>query len=171
MCPGRARNGLATNTNNSNGSQTLTDYAQNAYPFLTSNQGQFNQTSWGKNAVTLTQITDGTSNTVAVGEKALAQAQYSTGTGENWDDCAFNGSTPNGGSEREGTTVMLDPPFSAGQTGTVWNMWGSPFVSGCPFVFYDGSVHFVGHGTNLGGSGGIADILSTNGGEVFTPTW
>ena len=126
MCPGRGRSGLATNTNNAAGSETLTDYALNAYPFLTSNQGQFNQSnSCGKVLVTLVQITDGTSNTIAVGEKALAQARYTTDTGENWDDAAFNGgSSAPGGFMRDGVTVMQDPGASAGNTTTVYDEWG-----------------------------------------------
>jgi len=172
MCPGRGRSGVATNTNNGAGSQTLTDYALNAYPFETSNQGTFNNLSAGKVALTLVQITDGTSNTVAVGEKALAQARYSSDTGENWDDAAFNGgSAAAGGSARDGITVMQDPPASAGNTGSVDGPWGSPFVSGAPFVFYDGSVHFIAHGTNLNNTGGIGPLLTHNGGEVITPTW
>jgi prepilin-type N-terminal cleavage/methylation domain-containing protein len=170
MDPGRGRNGLATNPNNATGSQTLTDYALNAYPFLTSNPA-VGGTNWGKVLVTLVQITDGTSNTVAVGEKSMAQSRYATDTGENWDDSAFNGGGPSGGSMRGDLTIMRDPPTSAGNTQIVNNEWGSPYVNGCPFVFYDGSVHFIQHGTNLGGSGGIADILTHNGGEVFTPSW
>ena len=167
MSPGRGRPLLATNTNHSPFT-ALGDYALNCYPFLISNQNQFNQTSWGKVTVTLVQITDGTSNTVAVGEKALAQARYASDTGENWDDTYF---AALGGCDREGATVMQDPPTSAGNTGAVDNMWGAPYASGCPFVFYDGSVHFVAYGANLGGAGGIADILSHNGGETFNPTW
>ena len=72
---------------------------------------------------------------------------------------------------REGYTVLQDPPTSQGNTGSVYNQWGAPYTSGCPFVFYDGSVHFIAHGTNLGGVGGIADAMSHNGGETFTPTW
>ena len=167
LSPGRGRNPIATNTN-SNPFTIIGDYALNGYPFLTANQNQFNQTSWGKVLVTLVQITDGTSNTVAVGEKALSQARYNTDTGENWDDAYFNSL---GGCMREGYTVLQDPPTSQGNTGSVYNQWGAPYTSGCPFVFYDGSVHFIAHGTNLGGVGGIADAMSHNGGETFTPTW
>ncbi len=173
MDPGRARNGVATNTNNPVGSQTLTDFAINAYPFLVNNPGQFAQgNSCGKVALTLVQITDGTSNTIAVGEKAFAQARYNTDTGENWDDAAFDGGTStDGGFMRDDVNVMRDPPVSLGNAQSVNNQWGAPYVSGCPFVFYDGSVHFIQHGTNLGGSGGIADIMTHNGGEVFTSSW
>jgi prepilin-type N-terminal cleavage/methylation domain-containing protein len=168
LSPGRGRNPIATNPN-SNPFNIIGDYALNGYPFLTSNQGQFNQTVWGKVPLTLVQITDGTSNTIAVGEKALSQYRWNTDTGENWDDSYFNSL---GGCMREGVTVMQDPPTSAGNTGVWYNMWGAPYVSGCPFVFYDGSVHFVAHGTNLGGAaGGIADIMTHNGGETFTPSW
>jgi prepilin-type N-terminal cleavage/methylation domain-containing protein len=161
MCPGRGRNGIATNPNNAAGSKTLTDYALNAYPFLTSNPA-IGGTNWGKVAVTLVQITDGTSNTIAVGEKALPQFRYSTDTGENWDDSAFNGGGPSGGSMRGDRNVMRDPPTSAGDTGVVYNQWGAPFSSGCPFVFYDGSVRFIPFGTDVG------PLLTHTGGEVIT---
>ena len=106
----------------------LGDYALNAYPFLTSNQGQFNQTSWGKLALTLVQITDGTSNTIAVGEKAMAVYRYTNNTGASWDDPVF---TSAGGCLRENTTVMQDIP-GASDPGTEDNQWGAPYVSGAP---------------------------------------
>ncbi len=131
LSPGRGRQSLATNSNRSPWKQ-LGDYALNAYPFLTANQGRFNKTNWGKVAVTLVQITDGTSNTVAVGEKALAQARYASDTGENWDDTYF---AVLGGCMREGVSVMQDPPASAGNTGSVDNQWGAPMSAAARSFF------------------------------------
>ena len=181
MSPGRGRPMLANDTDASPWT-TLGDYALNAYPFLASNQGQFNQTSWGKVAVTLVSITDGTSNTVAVGKKGMAVFRYTAYTGAQWDDPAF---ASLGGCMRDGFNVYRDTPPSAlngtwngsswtytvGSSDVTNNNWGAAYTSGCPFVFYDGSVHLIAYGTNLGGSGGIADIMTHNGGEVFSPTW
>jgi prepilin-type N-terminal cleavage/methylation domain-containing protein len=167
LSPGRGRYAPATSSNRAP-FNALSDYALNAYPFLTANQGRFGQTSWGKVPLTLVQITDGTSNTIAVGEKALCQSRWNTNTGQGWDDPLF---AVLGGVMRENTTVMQDQPASVGDNGSWNNQWGAPYVSGCPFVFYDGSVHFIQHGTNLGGAGGIADIMTHNGGETFTSTW
>jgi len=175
MDPGRGRPMLA-NTPDVSPFTALGDYALNAYPFLTSNQGQFNQATWGKVALTLVQITDGTSNTIAVGEKAMPAYRYSWDTGDAWDDPVF---TSAGGCLRENILVMKDIPVSAcsstatgpGNTpacDTTHQNWGSPYVSGAPFVMYDGSVHFIAHGTNLNSTGGIGPLLTHNGGEVFT---
>ena len=35
---------------------------------------------------------------------------------------------------------------------------------------YDGSVHFIAHGTSLNGNG-VGPLMTHNGGEVFTPPW
>ena len=180
MDPGRGRQPLA-NTTDVSPFKALGDYALNAYPFLTSHQGTFgpNVIQWGKVQLTLVQITDGTSNTIAVGEKAMPVYRYNFDTGDQWDDPVF---TSAGGCLRENVKVMRDLPVSVcfsttpGALGmpasdTTHNEWGSPYVSGAPFVFYDGSVHFIAHGTSLNGTGGIGPLLTHNGGEVFTDPW
>ena len=129
--PGRGRPQQATNSGTAPFT-TLGDYALNAYPFLTSNQNQFNQTSWGKVLVTLVNITDGTSNTVAVGEKAMAQFRYTSNTGASWDDMFFG---TNGGCLRENGTVMQDPAASTGDNTAVDNNWGAPASARPPSLF------------------------------------
>ena len=118
--------------------------------------------------MTLVQITDGTSNTIAVGEKGLAQYRYTNNTGASWDDPAF---CSWGGSARAGWWIVQDPPASTGDNGAVDNNWGAPFTSGCPFVFYDGSVRFLNF-TQVATYAGnpVTPYLTHNGGEVLT-TW
>jgi len=167
MCPGRGRPTLSTSPDAANpgpdptGKTTnfaLSDYALNELPFDPA--GLFGVS---KSLLTLVQITDGTSNTIAVGEKSLATGTYSgSAPGGPWDEPAF---AADGGVLRSGFQVQQDKPGI-----TASNLWGSPFVSGCPFVMYDGSVHFIAHGANINGNG-IHDLMTPNGGEVFTAPW
>ncbi len=105
----------------------------------------------------LAAFSDGTSSTVLVGEKAMHPKNYTTGTWY-WDEPFFTGGA--GGTQREGKVVLRD----ASDMGLKFQYnWGSPHTAGAHFVFADGSVRPVLHGTD---PSRVGALLTPNGGEV-----
>jgi len=154
LCPARGRIQFSTTTAtpgplaNLNG--PFTDYAINAL-FDTSVTpvavgfpgpaagGFSNAGPSAKNRVSIATVTtiNGTSNTIYAGEKSLGIDGYRTTTsgGGNNEENIFSGGWP--GTGRNTTGLVKDPQLGPSA------YWGSPFGSGCPFVFLDGHVTFV----------------------------
>jgi prepilin-type N-terminal cleavage/methylation domain-containing protein/prepilin-type processing-associated H-X9-DG protein len=92
---------------------------------------------------------DGTSQTALVGEKAMSPVNYTTGTFY-WDEPYFTGGL--GGTQRgfgnsmrgDGVTVVRD---SVNMEFAYRYNWGSPHPVGANFLFGDGSVRGIPHGT------------------------
>jgi prepilin-type N-terminal cleavage/methylation domain-containing protein len=147
LCPGRTHSPVSTNGGNSPGiNGPHVDYAINISSFP--NISTFN----GNLGVTLSVITsaNGTSNTVMVGEKAMDPGQYGNQSSNNWDEVIYSGGY--GGTGRGGTIIVKDAPGDP-----YGNDWGSPFVSGAPFVMCDGSVRLINY--SLSGSAAFSYAL------------
>ncbi len=121
-----------------------TDYAGNAWVFPPRPDG-----------VALTRLTDGTAHTILVGEKAMEPKNYLTGTWF-WDEPFFTGGA--GGTARDGDLILRDGPGIR----FPYN-WGSAHAPGPQFLFGDGSVRLVRHGT---APVAVRALLTPNGGEV-----
>jgi prepilin-type N-terminal cleavage/methylation domain-containing protein len=134
-----------------------TDYAINVAAFPGQSVGQeVTGLAPVQTQLSMIWIYDGTSNTIWGGEKSLAFDRYAC-TDWAWDETAFYGGF--GGTGRSGPQVVSDARTSKGGQ----NSWGSPFSSGAPFLFYDGSVHVMAFGTDL------SPFLTSSGGEVNPP--
>ncbi len=109
-----------------------TDYAINGISF-----GNYQQSP----SLSVISTQNGTSNTAFVGEKSMDPNMYSNQYSNSWDEAICGGGW--GGTSRWGTQCFQD------RVGVNYgNNWGSPYPSGCPFVFCDGSVHFVPYSFN-----------------------
>jgi prepilin-type processing-associated H-X9-DG protein len=124
-----------------------TDYAANA--LLVPNRPQ---SCRGLNA-----IRDGFAQTVLAGEKAMDMDYYMSGSWY-WDEPFFLGGS--GSTARDGTSVLRD---ARGTYLAIRQNWGSPHPDGAQFVFADGSVRLVPHGTP---AASVKAILTPSGGEV-----
>jgi prepilin-type processing-associated H-X9-DG protein len=107
----------------------------------------------------LAEVTDGTSHTVLAGEKAMDPNDYVTGTWY-WDKPFFVGSS--GGTERRGSSVLQDA--RGGWWFFRWN-WGAAHPGGAQFVFVDGSVRMIAHGTL---EKTVRALMTPDGGEVVS---
>ncbi len=131
-----------------------TDYAANAHAIPNR-----------PNCLSLASFTDGTSHTALTGEKAMHPDNYTTGTWY-WDEPFFSGGS--GGTQRgfgqsgrgEGVAVVRD---AAGMGFAYRYNWGAPHSAGAQFLFADGSVRMVAHGTS---PAHVLAILTPGGGEV-----
>jgi prepilin-type N-terminal cleavage/methylation domain-containing protein len=127
-----------------------TDYAANDQVFLTTYGS-----NWGR-VSTHGSITDGLSNTIFFGEKAMAARAVAAGSWY-WDEPVVMGGT--GGTGRCGDEFYSDaqlnafpdlasgPGWSVGGESCGGGNWGTPASGGPQFVFGDGSVRTVRHGT------------------------
>jgi prepilin-type N-terminal cleavage/methylation domain-containing protein/prepilin-type processing-associated H-X9-DG protein len=142
--PCRGRPGYTSST--VNGPQdwgSTTDYAINCWI----NDPKNGATSTSvNNRANFNKITDGTSNTILVGEEWLP-AVDDTITYENsgsWNETWWLGGY--GGSGRNGINCHQDT--SSSSTNSDGN-WGGPHAGSSPYLFADGSVHFIAYGTPL----------------------
>ncbi len=103
----------------------------------------------------IAEITDGTSHTILVGEKAF-DPQVSTPTSWYWDEPFFLGGS--GGTVRGGLEVLRD-----GVGINYKGNWGSPHSGGALFLFTDGSVRLLAHGSRWVIQ---LPLLTPDGGEV-----
>jgi prepilin-type processing-associated H-X9-DG protein len=101
-------------------------------------------------------VPDGTSNTLLIGEKAMDTRLYNTG-GWLWDEPIFAGGGA-GGTVRSGNLVVRDA------IGVKYdNQWGSAHPAGVQFLWVDGSVRLIAHGTSKMVT---TALLTPDGGEV-----
>jgi len=108
-----------------------TDYAANEFVVLPRPRNMFRE-----------QITDGLAQTVLAGEKAMHMPGYSSGSWY-WDEPFFLGGS--GGTARSGNVVLLDADAT---DITIQRNWGSAHAAGANFLFADGSVRLLKHGTD-----------------------
>jgi prepilin-type N-terminal cleavage/methylation domain-containing protein/prepilin-type processing-associated H-X9-DG protein len=125
------------------------DYAGSGYLFP-------NRPSGCRNLAT---VTDGTSHTILAGEKAMDVDYYSTGSWY-WDEPFFLGGSDS--TARTGTTILRDAPgtFLAARQN-----WGSAHAGGAQFLFADGSMRLLAHGTD---PARVRAFLTPSGGEVVS---
>jgi prepilin-type N-terminal cleavage/methylation domain-containing protein len=159
LCPARGRLPFATATSANepagwNG--PFTDYKQNWNSFTNIS----NSTNPDQGRLTMSLITGarGTSNLIFVGEGFLSTNEYRHNRSDNWEEVIYSGNY--GGTGRGGATIKKD------DTGGQGDMWGSPFSSGCPFVFCDGSVRFVSYAAS--GSTAFVEALKWNSTSALT---
>jgi prepilin-type processing-associated H-X9-DG protein len=129
-----------------------TDHARNI-KVITASLEKGWQTGWLQG---IPNVTDGTSNTIPIGEKSMDPRGYNTG-GWYWDEPIFAGGGT-GGTVRSGTLVQRDAIGIAFP-----NKWGSPHLGGTQFLFVDGSLHLISHGTP---KTVMVALLTPAGGEV-----
>lgn len=104
----------------------------------------------------IAEVLDGTSQTILVGEKAF-DPQVETVTSWYWDEPFFLGGS--GSTSRSGIEVLRD-----GSPINYKGNWGSAHSGGALFLFVDGSVRLIPHGTKW--SSQLA-LLTPDGGEVI----
>jgi prepilin-type N-terminal cleavage/methylation domain-containing protein len=121
---------------------STTDYAINCWINDTKNGA----TSLANNRASLHKIPDGTSNTILVGEEWLPNIDDNTliENGGSWNETWWLGGY--GGSGRNGTSCHQDTQSTS--TNSDGN-WGGPQTGSSPYLFADGSVHFITYGTPL----------------------
>jgi prepilin-type processing-associated H-X9-DG protein len=102
-------------------------------------------------------LTDGTSHTILAGEKAMSPELSQTPTWY-WDEPFFIGGSD--GTMRKGRRVL---PDSFTVNGAFRDNWGSTHTAGAQFLFADGSVRLLRHGTS---SRTVRALLTPAGGEV-----
>ena len=125
------------------------DYAGSAYLFPNRPFG----------CMKLLAITDGTSNTILAGEKAMDVDYAETGSWY-WDEPFFLGGA--GSTARNGTRILRD---ARGTFLDARQNWGSAHVSGAQFLFADGSIRTLAHGTD---PARVRAFLTPSGGEVIS---
>ncbi len=124
-----------------------TDYAANAQVFPNRPQG-------GRR---LNALTDGTSHTALAAEKAMDVDYAQTGSWY-WDEPFFTGGS--GSTARKGANILRD---ARGTFLEARDNWGAPHPAGAQFLFADGSVRVVPHGTP---AALVRAVLTPSGGEV-----
>jgi prepilin-type N-terminal cleavage/methylation domain-containing protein/prepilin-type processing-associated H-X9-DG protein len=149
LCPARDRRPAATTGGNSpsfNGA--FTDYKQNWDSFT-------NISNTDPARLTMSRITNnnGTSNTIYVGEGFLDTNEYNRDNSSNWEENIYSGGY--GGTGRGSSTIQRD--IAGGGQG---DKWGSPHVSGCPFLMCDGSVRYISY--TLSGNSNFNNALYWN---------
>lgn len=105
----------------------------------------------------LDDIHDGLSETLLIGEKAMDPSNYLTGTWY-WDEPIFVGGSD--GTMRKGNQVLLDRAGVAFKEN-----WGSPHPGGALFLFADGGVRSLRHGTP---PSVVAALMTPTGGEIIS---
>jgi len=145
MDPGRGRQSYSTAGANNIGNAPglngpFTDYKINWVSF--DNRSNLDQGRLNVSGIT---SQNGTTNTIYVGEGYVNPDEYRRNHGSNWEEVIYSGGY--GGTGR-GSTELRKDDRAVGQG----DRWGSPYSSGAPFVFCDGSVRFI----NYSASGGNA---------------
>jgi prepilin-type processing-associated H-X9-DG protein len=107
--------------------------------------------------VHMAEIQDGTSNTFLVGEKAMRPDNYISGTWY-WDEPFFLGGSQ--GTQRSGRFVLKD---DMSMDRRFRFNWGSAHSGGANFLYADGSVRLIPHGTE---SSSVHAFMTPMGGEV-----
>ena len=163
LCPARSHTPFSTNGGNGNGVGNVngphTDYAINAVSFPNTDNGPT-----ATNKVTMSVITslNGTSNTVLVGEKSMDPRLYSQNQSTNWDEVVYSGGYGGTGRSIGGGNSIFKDALGV----SFGNNWGSPFVSGCPFVMCDGSVRTISY--SFSGSAAFTHALDYRNGTPFS---
>lgn len=151
--------------------------AANALPAATDTYGRYNGGGWNwghidyaansrvidnrPRCTPILSITDGTSSTILLGEKSMHPKDYTTGTWH-WDEPYFLGGS--GGTQRWRFELLKDSP----NMGVTFRYnWGSAHESAASFLFADGSVQSLRHGT---AAAIVSALLTPAGGEV-TPAF
>lgn len=153
LCPGRSRQQFSTTGANNIGGAPgyngpFTDYKINWVSFN-------NVSNDNPNRLNMSVITNqrGTAYLIYVGQGYLNPNEYRRTHGSNWEEVIYSGGY--GGTGRGSLEIRKDD-IAVGQG----DRWGSPFASGCPFVFCDGSVRFVNY--NMSGSAVFQAALQWN---------
>jgi len=142
--PGRNHTPFSTSGGSSPGFNCPhTDYALNVISFQ--ELPTFSNATAGQVAtlvLTLGVITsqNGTSNTILVGEKSIDPSFAATNTGTSgWDEGIYSGGYGGTCRNNQNPVLLKDAAGNGGNN----NYFGSPYISGVPFVFCDGSVRFI----------------------------
>jgi len=162
LCPARSRQPYSTTGGNSPGyNGPFTDYKQN-WNYTT---GLFNSSNGGQSRggliITMSVIStaNGTSNTIFVGEGGMDPNEYQRNNGSNWEEIIYSGGY--GGTGR-GQPIIKRDTRGQGQG----DYWGSPFSSGAPFVFFDGSVRMISY--SMSNTSAMASALEYRNTTPFT---
>jgi len=102
---------------------------------------------------------NGTSNTIFVGEGGMDPNEYQRNNGSNWEEIIYSGGY--GGTGR-GQPIIKRDTRGQGQG----DYWGSPFSSGAPFVFFDGSVRMISY--SMSNTSAMASALEYRNTTPFT---
>jgi prepilin-type N-terminal cleavage/methylation domain-containing protein len=150
----------------------MTDYAMNLVaigkrhgrrytgpPFIPGAVGtptQLSDWQFSKGSMTIAGISDGTSNTIMAGQKFIGTQKYSDG-GWSFDGPLWSGGDNGTARGYKGFPAADDSIFGTlqydgtlGKTNKTDRIFGGPYQSGALFVFFDGSVHTIPYGIDVG---------------------